>query len=210
MKKKIGVLFVLMAGIFQLGMAQSPTAEQLITNLLNEAKNGAVKTSFKLTASDKTNSQVSDGTFTIKGNKFVLEMDEMKVYFDGKTQWAYVPTQNEVSITEPTEKELTETNPMAILASFKNKSNIRFASKSLVNGNYNITLLPKNKQQDIVKIEVVLNKTTNHLVSIKVFNKNGSTYLLGLTNYTTGLKFADANFVFNTLRYKSVGINDLR
>jgi outer membrane lipoprotein-sorting protein len=210
MKKKIVVLFVLMAGVFQLGMAQTPTAEQLITNLLNEAKNGAVKTTFKLTASDKKNSQVSDGTFTIKGNKFVLEMDQMKVYFDGKTQWAYVPSQNEVSITEPTEKELTETNPMAILASLKNKSIIRFAPKSLVNGNYNITLLPKNKQQDIVKIEVVLNKTTNHLVSIKVFNKTGSTYLLGLTNYTMGLKFADTNFVFNTLKYKSVGINDLR
>lgn len=201
---------VLIVGFFQMVMAQKPTAEQLLTNLLNEAKNGAVKTAFTLTLSDKRGSQTNDGTFTIKGNKFVLEMDEMKVYFNGKTQWAYAPSQNEVSITEPTEQELSETNPMAILSTFKNKSTIRFAPKSLVNGNYNIVMTPKTAQKDIVKIEVVLNKSTNHLVSIKVFNKTGSNYLLSLSGYTTGLKFADSNFAFNTSKHKSVEINDLR
>jgi len=50
-----------------------------------------------------------------------MEMDEMQAWFDGKTQWAYMAQNNEVSITEPTEKELAETNPMAILSGYKTK-----------------------------------------------------------------------------------------
>jgi len=198
---------------FQCISAQSNVqAEKIITNILTDAKTNAIKTNFKLSITEKNDpqAQVSTGSFTLKGSKFVLEMDEMKVFFDGKTQWAYVPQNNEVSITEPSEKELSETNPMAILSGFKTKCTIRFSTKLKSVQNHNIEMLPKLKNQDITKIEVQVNKSTNNLVSIKLINKNGSTSLLSLSNFQKGVKVTDNSFIFITGKYKGIVVNDLR
>jgi outer membrane lipoprotein-sorting protein len=102
---------------FQFGMAESNAdAEKVIEDLLASVKTSAVKTDFKLSSKEKNElvTQNVSGTFTLKGDKFVLDMTVMKAYFDGKTQWSYFTHNNEVSITEPSEKELSETNPRQI------------------------------------------------------------------------------------------------
>ena len=101
----IAILIFSIPGIFA---QNNPDAERVINNLLNSAKTNAIKTNFKLSVTEKNalNSHSNSGTFILKANKFVLEMDETKAWFDGKTQWAYMEQNNEVSITEPTDTEL--------------------------------------------------------------------------------------------------------
>ena len=212
MFKKIIYSFAVLLFSFQFSFAQNnPQAEKILGDLLTSAKTNAVKTSFKLIVSDKSNpkGQVASGTFTLKGAKFVLEMSEMKAWFDGKTQWAYVAQTNEVSITEPSEKELAETNPMAILSGYKSKCTIKFSTKVKSAQNHCIEMIPK-VNKDISKIEVQVNKTTGSLFSIKLSNKNGSTSLLILSNFQKGINAADNIFIFNQAKYKGVVINDLR
>jgi len=209
MKKKIIYSFALIFFSFQFLTAQNK-AEKIISDILINAKTNAIKTGFMLAVAEKGNAQVTTGTFILKGNKFVLEMDEMKAYFDGKTQWAYVPQNNEVSITEPTDQELSETNPMAILSGYKSKCNIRFSTKIKSTQNYCIEMLPKIKNQSVSKIEVQVNKNNHNLFSIKLTNKNGSTSLLSLSNFQKGVKVSDTIFAFNKNRYKGVVVNDLR
>jgi len=210
-KKKIYSFVILFLSLQNISAQSNAQAEQILTNLLTSAKTNAIKTNFKLIVCDKKNiqEQASDGTFTLKGSKFILEMDEMRVWFDGKTQWAFVEQNNEVSITEPSEKELSETNPMAILSGFKVKCNIRFSPKIKSAQNHCIEMLPKVKL-DITKIEVQITKSTNNLVSIKLFNKNGSTSLLSLSNFQKAVNASDNTFVFNKAKYKTATINDLR
>jgi outer membrane lipoprotein-sorting protein len=212
MFKKIIYSFAVLLFSFQFAAAQNnPQAEQILTELLSSAKTNAIRTNFKLIASDKSNPQgmVSTGTFTLKGSKFVLEMSEMKAWFDGKTQWAYVSQNNEVSITEPSEKELSETNPMAILSGFKSKCVIKFSSKIKSPQNHCIEMTPKAKN-DITKIEVQINKSNGNLFSIKLMNKNGTTTLLILRNFQKGISVSDNIFVFNQAKYKGIVVNDLR
>ena len=194
-----------------LNAQNNPQAEKILADLLAAAKTNAIKTSFKLTMREKNDSQPqsTSGTFTLKGNKFVLEMDAMKSWFDGKTQWSYVPQNNEVSITEPTEKELSETNPMAILSSFKSKCIIRFSTKVKSEQNYCIEMTPKIKN-DISNIEVQVNKSTGNLFSIRLTNKNGNTSLLTLSNFQKGINVTDNIFIFNASKYKGITVNDLR
>ena len=71
-------------------------------------------------------------------------------------------------------------------------------------------MIPKSKKNEIVKIEVQINKTTDQLVSIKLNNKNGGSSLLSLTNFQKDQKITDNTFVFNPAKYKKVVINDLR
>ena len=156
MLRKTGILLLIFS--FQFLSAQNNSqAEQILTDLLNLAKTTAIKTNFKLTISEKNNtqSQTTSGEFTLKGNKFILDMDAMKVWFDGKTQWSFVHQNKEVSITEPSEKELVETNPMAILSGFKIKCNIRFSTKIKSEQNYCIEMIPKIKNNDVLKIDEI-------------------------------------------------------
>lgn len=212
MLRKMIFSFAILLLSFQFTTAQNNVkAEKILTDLLASAKTNAIKTNFNLTTTDKNNpgSAISNGTFTLKGNKFVLEMTEMKAWFDGKTQWSFMPQSNEVSITEPSEKELSETNPMAILSGFKSKCTIQFSKTKSVQ-NHCIEMIPKIKNKDITKIIVEINKTNGNLFSIKIINKNGSTSLLTLTNFQKGIDVTDNTFVFNTAKHKGVLVNDLR
>jgi len=213
MKNKIIFSISLILFMFQGISAQNNVqAEKIISDVLTQAKTSAIRTNFKLTISDKKDPQsmVSSGTFTLKGNKFVLEMDAMKAWFDGKTQWAYVSQNNEVSITEPTVKDLSETNPMAILSGFKSKCIIRFSTKVKSAQNFCIEMIPKIKNNDVQKIDVQINKSSGNLVSIKLANKNGGSTLLVLNNFQKGINAPDNLFVFNSAKYKGVVTNDLR
>lgn len=211
LKKIIYSLAVFLFSVQFTTAQNNAQAEQILTDLLSSARTHAIKTNFRLIARDKSNPGgiVSSGTFTLKGSKFVLEMTEMKAWFDGKTQWSYMTQSNEVSITEPTEKELSETNPMAILSGFKAKCTIRFA-KTKSNQNHCIEMIPKVKSKGITKIDVQVNKTNGNLFSIKLTNTNGTNTLLTLNNFQKGVNVSDNVFVFNKAKYKGIAINDLR
>ena len=213
MKNKLIFSFALILFTVQGICAQNNVqAEKVISDVLSQAKTNAIRTNFKLTISDKKDPQpmVSTGIFTLKGNKFVLEMDAMKAWYDGKTQWAYVSQSNEVSITEPTVKELSETNPMAILSGYKSKCLIRFSTKVKSAQNYCIEMIPKIKNNDILKIDVQINKSNGNLILIKLQNKNGSSTLLTLSNFQKGINAPDNIFIFNSSKFKGVSVNDLR
>ncbi len=211
MYRKIG-LFVLLFSFLFAKAQNNLQAEQILSDLLNSAKTTAIKTNFKLMVSEKNDSQTqsSSGSFTLKGTKFILEMEALKLWFDGKTQWSYVQQNNEVSITEPSEKELAETNPMAILSGFKSKCLIRFSSKTKSEQNYCLEMVPKLKNKDLVKIEVQVNKNNGNLFLICIYYTNESKSTLLISNFQKKINIAETNFVFNSAKHKGVTINDLR
>ena len=129
MKRFSYSILVLIISIFSASAQNNTDAEKIINNLLTSVKTSAIRTNFNLKITEKNalNSQSNSGIFTLKGDRFVLEMDETKAWFDGKTQWAYMVQNNEVSITEPTAQEVASINPMAILSGYKAKSVVRFS-----------------------------------------------------------------------------------
>ncbi len=212
MKNKIILIFGALLFLFQTSIAQSNAqAEKIINDLLNSAKTNAIKTDFNLKISDKNNpkGQTTSGFITIKASKFVLDMSVMKVWFNGKTQWAYSPQNNEVTITEPTESELSEINPIAILSAHKAKSFIRFSNTKSAQ-NYCIEMIPKLKTSEIAKIDVQVNKNTQNLFLIKLTTKKGNISLLTLSNFLKGNNVSDSFYIFNPIKFKGVIENDLR
>ena len=52
----------------------------------------------------------SVGTIRLKGEKFLLDADGVKTWFDGRTQWSYLTNSDEVNVSEPTPEELQKEN----------------------------------------------------------------------------------------------------
>jgi hypothetical protein len=106
-------------------------AETVINKAIAKLNKNAVRTNFDLftTGKNGVNSQSVSGTFVMKAAKFYLNMNETKVWFDGKTQWTVMENDREVSITEPDNVEVASINPLAVIAGFKAKSTISFSRK---------------------------------------------------------------------------------
>ncbi|GHT18713.1 membrane protein [Bacteroidia bacterium] len=187
-------------------------ATKIIDSFIANAKSSAIKTDFSLTVKEKNakQGQTVKGNFTMKANKFIMTMNNMTVYFNGKTQWAYTPETEEVTITEPTSEELAETNPMAILYSYRATSDIKFAANNSNSANYTIEMTPKTQKSNLQTITVIIDKKTGNLLSINQIEKNGNTLTLTLTNYKNKIVIADTAFNFNIKQHKGVTVNDLR
>lgn len=211
MNKYILSIILFTNSIFLISAQNNAEAERLINNFINSIKVEAIRTGFNLKISEKNgvNSQQVSGTFILKNNQFYLEMEEAQVWFDGKIQWAFMKESNEVSITEPTEQELAETNPASILSAFKKVSRIQFG-KVKSEKNHIVVMTPKTKNANFTKVEVHFSKTTGNLSFIFIQQKNGMTNQLSLFNYQKKVAVSQSTFVFDKTKFKGVTVNDLR
>ncbi|EGQ11684.1 MAG: LolA-like putative outer membrane lipoprotein chaperone [Prevotella nigrescens] len=62
----------------------------------------------------------TSGSIIIKGNKFKAITPETTIWFDGKTQWAYMKSTNEVNVSTPSEAKRLSMNPYAFITMYKN------------------------------------------------------------------------------------------
>ncbi|MBP1664034.1 MAG: outer rane lipoprotein carrier protein LolA [Bacteroidetes bacterium] len=211
-KRIVFSLMIAIAAIISVNAQSNSNAVKVVDNMLQLLKNNAIKTNFEMEVKEPSSAQSHrmKGNFTMKENKFILNTAEMNVYFDGKTQSAYMTSVNEVSITNPTEKELAETNPMAIISSYKRKSAIKFAKSSISKSFHVIELIPKDKNSSFKKIVLNVNKTNNYPLFIELIDKSGMITDLTLTQFKSGLNISDNTFIFNPKKYKDIEINDLR
>ncbi len=211
MYKYILSIFLFINSIFAISAQNNTDAERLINNFINSVKTEAIRSDFTLKISEKNavNSQQFSGIVVLRANQFYLEMDELMVWFDGKTQWAYLKESNEVNVTEPTEEELAEINPIAILSGLKSISTMQF-SKTKHQTNHIIELIPKNKNAAFTKSEVHINKTTGDLSTVSIKYKNGTANELVLKNYQKNIAVKQNTFVFDKVKFSGAAVNDLR
>lgn len=119
------------------------------TNALQQA--GGIRATFGGTG---------NGTLLLKGNQFYLNSGGIQSWFDGKTQWSYLESSEEVNVSNPTPEELQTINPYALLSIYKNGYNYKYAGTKSRNGKqgFEVILTPENKQ-DITSITLFVSQT---------------------------------------------------
>ena len=76
----------------------------------------------------------SVGTIRLKGEKFLLDADGVKTWFDGRTQWSYLTNSDEVNVSEPTPEELQSINPYALLSIYKQGYHMKLGKTDVYGG----------------------------------------------------------------------------
>ena len=190
-----------------------PKAKSILDKTTENIKKVSVKVEFTLLVDDLKDKKKTThkGELLMKGNKFVLKVANMETYFDGKTQWVYVPQDNEVNISNPDKEELQEINPTMLLSEYNNKTALILFDEEYKESSptYSINIFPEDKKKPFFKINVVINKKTLQLVSIKMFNRDAINTTLTINKYQQ-IALEDAAFVFNVKKYKGIILNDLR
>ncbi len=147
----------------------------------------------------------TSGTIAIKGNKFNARTPQATVWFDGKTQWAYMKSTDEVNVTTPTKAQQTQMNPMTFINMYKQGYTL---SVKTVDGKYEVHMKAQSKSSAISEMYIVINKTTNVPTQVRMCQK-GSWTSINISNFKATPQ-SDAIFTFNKKDFPSAEIVDLR
>ena len=206
-KLLLGVLLLLFAVPMS---AQQPDAKNILERTAEAfRKAGGVKLAF--TVNEQQGSYA--GVLYLEGEKFVVETEGMKTWFDGHTQWSYVASADEVNVSEPTQEELQTLNPYAWLSLYKQGYRLKLSSvggkqdKSV----YYITMTAADKRKDPESVYLFVTKDTYRLHQVDLAPR-GSKYMttILIDSYQTGQSYPDSFFVFDKKAYPTAEVIDMR
>ena len=124
-------------------------------------QSGGIHATFTVQTYVKSKLQnTSSGNIRLKGDKFLLDAEGVKTWFDGRTQWSYVPGNDEVNVAQPTSEELQSINPYAFLSIYEKGYDLKVGKKTVYAGKsvYEVILTAKNKKSDLQCIILYVTK----------------------------------------------------
>ena len=85
----------------------------ILSSFLTNLETKTLQSEFTVTVAEEVNAPMNfPGTLTMHGQLFRLEMFNIEAAYDGKTLYMYSPETDELTLTNPTEEELVEANPL--------------------------------------------------------------------------------------------------
>ena len=161
-----------------------------------------VSANFTMTSAQYGN---ATGTISLKGEKFCIQSNVTSMWFDGKTLWTYLASNEEVNISTPTAQQLQTLNPYNFINLYKSGYKTTMTTSSSA---YDIHLTATSDQTRIREAFLTVDKTSYAPKVIKMLTgTKWSTFTI------SGLKKAslpDSKFRFDANAYPDAEIIDLR
>ena len=214
--KKFVFLLVLILFPFLASAQKDAKAKELLDQSEKEfVKSGGIESGFTLNVKDVINkvTEVFDGRILLRDNKFFVETPDYAIFFDGKTQWIYNKSFDEVNVSEPDEKGVQMLNPTSVYTIYKKGCDYKYLGEKTdikMRKVHEIELITKGKKEDIKKVILQLDKTTLLPLMFHLFFDNGLENIVYINQYKTGQTLPDAVFSFDKTKYPDVEIIDLR
>ena len=165
-------------------------------------RKGGAKANFTLTSPKYGN---TSGTIAIKCNKFNARTSQAIIWYNGKTQWAYMKATEEVNITTPNEAQQAAMNPYKFITIYKIGFNLSMKTSG---NNYVVHLTAQNKKRSVQEMYITINKKS--YVPSQVKMKQGTSWTtLDITNFQVKDQ-ADNIFIFNAKEFPNSEVIDLR
>ena len=113
--KKIIISLLLLFPLF--AMAQKDAAVVLDNVVAAIKADAALQMDYTYTIFDEEGAVVysDNGTMKLDNERYALDMDNMKIWCDGKTQWSYMKDIDEVYITAAGSDEAQNLSPLYIM-----------------------------------------------------------------------------------------------
>ena len=167
------------------------------------SRKGGASASFKISS---PNIGSTTGTIAIKGKKFHARTPQAIVWFDGKTQWSYMKSTEEVNVFTPTEAQQMAMNPYQFINLYKHGYSLSTTGND--RNFYNVRLVAQTKARSAQELFIKINKKTYTPTQVKM--REGATWTtIDITGFQAKDQ-SDATFVFNAKDFPKAEIIDLR
>lgn len=178
----------------------------ILSSFLTNLETKTLQSDFIVTVAEEVNAPMNyPGELSMHGSYFKVEMFNIEAAYDGKTMYMYSPETDELTLTNPTEQELLESNPLLYAKALVPVCNI--VERTSQDGSQTIvTLTPKDRSIGINRF--VLKIRNSDLMPLSVEIKEGKK--------TSTLKMKEPKFVqgpkeaYVITPEKDTYVNDMR
>ena len=181
------------------------TIVTILSSFLTNLETKTLQSDFTITVAEEVNAPMNyPGSLTMKGQLFRLSMFNIEAAYDGKTMYMYSPETDELTLTNPTEQELLESNPLLYAKAIVPVCNV---TEKVANDGATtlITLSPKDQSIGINRF--TLRVRNSDLMPLQVEIKEGKK--------NTTLKFKEPKYITGVQKWeitpeKDTFVNDMR
>ena len=201
--KRIIILSLLMVAAICANAQNATQARKVLDKTASIiGRKGGASANFKI-SSAKIGS--TTGTITIKGNKFHARTPQTIVWFDGKTQWSYMKSTEEVNVTTPNEAQQIAMNPYQFINIYKKGYKLGMTTTASA---YNVHLTAQNTSRSAQELYITIDKKTYRPTQVKM--REGKTWTtIAISNFQAKDQ-ADGVFVFRSKYFPDAEVIDLR
>ncbi len=147
----------------------------------------------------------ASGTIAIKGSKFNARTSDAIVWYDGKTQWTWLKSTDEVNVTHPTEAQRMKMNPYTFITMYKQGYNLSMTTQG---SNYVVHMTAQNKKRSVQEVYLTINKTTSVPSQIKM--RDGQKWTTIAVSNFKAANISNNTFTFNAKEFPNAEVIDLR
>ncbi|MEQ9404739.1 MAG: outer membrane lipoprotein carrier protein LolA [Cyclobacteriaceae bacterium] len=208
MKKTILTLLVLGFTTFVSAQYDPEALAVLDAMSATYKKIDAFKASFtvKLVNKEAALDESNSGKITVKGDMFVLDVADQKIFNNGTDVYTYSAELAEVTIStyESEEAEITLGNVYDLY-----KEGFKYALiAKMDNGDRVIELDPESRDKSYFKIRMIIDRT-DKLKSFTVYERTNNVYTYAINEFEA-VTVDDKFFTFDTAKYPNVEVIDFR
>lgn len=191
-------------------VAQQPDARDILDRAADAfRREDGVKITFSVHAPEGN----TNGSIRLKGDKFLLETEGVTTWFDGRTQWSYLASSDEVNVSEPTPEELQSINPYSWLSLYKQDYKLKVAKTGNASDDtaYKVVMNATKRSQDMQCIILYIEKGSFRPLKLSMVQRGSKdAAVVFINSYQTGKNYDDSLFVFDRKAYPTAELVDLR
>lgn len=198
-------MHIILWALMPLALLAEPTADEVLSQFLQKVEKQTLVTSFTITVSEQaTQPMIYKGSITMRGDKFLISMFGNEGAYDGKTLYMYAEDTEELTLSNPTQDELIEANPILFAKALRQQAKVRFSGTNRDSKVYAVDLIPNNQSAGVQQISIKISKAT--LLPVELTVKEGK--------QLTVIKFTNPKFDSSVPKFSiskpGAFVNDLR
>ena len=154
-----------------------------------------------------------NGKLLMEGNSYHFDTDEMKVWFDGTTQWTmqFDDDYKELYISNPSPEDQQSINPYLLLKNYKKHFTASDGSEKMMSGKpvHEVILTAKDDQQELNSLRVYI-KSDGHIAALLLDFPDDREYKIDVRSMRCGLTFPKNTFTYPEKTLPADEVIDMR
>lgn len=153
--------------------------------------------------------EIQKGNIYQKGDKYRIDNNGNIIISDGEKVLVYISKQNELQVNDIVEGEEQMFTPAKILNIDENSKEFVYVITGEDSKGYKIEFKPLDRDSEIMKIRIRVNKAQTEISSVKIFSDDGSRMTF-IVKEIKNVKETSKSFKFDKSQYPGIREIDLR
>jgi outer membrane lipoprotein-sorting protein len=186
-----------------------PEATKILKNLKKVyGKYDGLSINYELELEYGEDKEIQKGNIYQKGDKYRIDNNGNIIINDGEKILMYVKKQNEIQVNDIVDDEQPFT-PAKILNIDENNKEFVYVITGEDSKGYKIEFKPLDRDSEIMKIRIRVNKAQTEISSVKIFSDDGSRMTF-IVKSIKDVKETSSSFKFDKSQYPGIREIDLR